>query len=225
MIRLIEYFLQFFKAKPQPIQHRYKRIFVAMDIPQNLEATFRQIERRIVYNLYNEQSIEQQDLAIRSEPHLHITLAFLGQIEESKVSVVYRALKHAKKIFIQKYPSGISIQYEKNLKIFGSALVLPIVQTEELLFLHTVIIDTLKNYGIHFKNVHEFSAHTTLSRIDLHKLFHTEDGVKKLYASISLVIHESEKLTFQSNSFKLYQSISGAFVELGHYDFSNLAGE
>lgn len=219
MKKLIQYFLQFFKSSSH-YKHSYKRIFVAMDIPVSVEQIFRQIEERVAYNLYNEQELEQHAIALRSEPHLHITLAFIGEVEESKIAIVHRALKHVKKIFTAHYPQCFCIKYEHQLKIFGSALVLPIKPTEELLFLHTIIIDTLKNYGIHFKNVHEFSAHTTLSRINMHTLLHIEDGVKKLEAAISLVIHPTDAITFKATAFKLYQSLSGEYNELGSYYFN-----
>lgn len=160
---LYNYFLRYIYGKPA-----YKRLFVAIDVP------------RLSYVMKAAETIQTKvnDLVrgfggnFRTERHLHVTLVFIGEIDDTKVDTVKKALKRAQNEFIGSYHTTMdndqtisNISYTGHVELFGSALVLPLKHNDQIEALHSIIVEALKNYGITFKQSQEFIAHTTLGRI------------------------------------------------------------
>lgn len=230
--------VRFFWGKPQ-----YRRLFVAFDVP------------RLSYVVKSSKKIQEKVNAIvrdfggyfQAEPHLHITLVFIGETDETKFIAVKKALKRAQQEFLNMYHASedslqsiAHISYNGHIELLGSAVVLRLQPNEQMESLYKIIETSLQNHGIQFKNTQEFLAHTTLGRIVPPKLVQNtkiKQNLDEEIANISLdsdmksihvAVHSDQAIinlvkeavkedTFSAHSFKLYQSLNGHYIELAHY--------
>jgi 2'-5' RNA ligase len=128
------------------------RIFIGIDLPENIKENLKEIIEKV-------KKIKEAKL-VKIE-NLHITLKFLGEVEEEKIEVINRTLQHCadkSKSFNVKI-KGIGVfPSEKKVRVLWAG----IEDGEDLKNLNRKIEDALKNLG--FEKEKEFVAHITIAR-------------------------------------------------------------
>ncbi|MCM8807083.1 MAG: RNA 2',3'-cyclic phosphodiesterase [Candidatus Omnitrophica bacterium] len=128
------------------------RIFIGIEIPENLRENLKEIIEKI------KKIRESKPVKIEN---LHITLKFLGEIEEKKISLIKEKLKICSsnfKSFNVEIKGLGSFPSEKNLRVLWIG-----VEDDGLLKkLKNKIEEELKEFG--FEEEKEFISHITIAR-------------------------------------------------------------
>ena len=150
------------------------RLFVAIDVTEDIEDYFRDIQRNL------------QVKGLSLSKHFHITLKFLGEVNEAKLSDIDTNLKlisfekfKVKLADIGSFPRVVFVGTEKN---------------ESLMQLQTKIINALPS----FPDDHSFHPHFILARI---KPFTDKLKLKDVVKSI-----KTKEMSFPVSEFKLKKS-------------------
>ncbi|MEM2909174.1 MAG: RNA 2',3'-cyclic phosphodiesterase [Candidatus Bilamarchaeaceae archaeon] len=126
-----------------------KRLFVAVELPQELRANIHEFARQI----------EQDGVKLVEEENLHITLRFIGEVPEETVSDIASRLE---KIKFKEFECSI-----KGVGVFPSPSYIRVVwvgiECEQLMQLADSVIAALK--GIGKEEERKFSAHLTIARV------------------------------------------------------------
>lgn len=161
------------------------RLFIAVDLPEEVKQSIEEIKEP----LKGIKGVKP----VRKE-NLHLTLKFLGEVEESKVNTMVRALAQIKvnpfKLSINKL--GV-FPNEKRIRV----LWIDVEPAEPLVELKKEIDKALPE----FKDDHPFKNHLTFARI---KYIASDDDNKKI---IEIITNKQvEKQEFLVDNFKLYKS-------------------
>lgn len=152
------------------------RLFIGIPIPKELA----EILSLIKYNVHG-------NINWVPQKNFHITLKFLGEITEKKVEKIILMLKEIKfnKFFIENGTYGF-FPNKKYVKVFWMG----VTPSESVFELHKLIEIRLSKF---FKMEQDYIPHITLGRVK--------------YADFSDINKvEIQKIKFEVNCFKLYQS-------------------
>ncbi|KYK25752.1 hypothetical protein AYK26_01930 [Euryarchaeota archaeon SM23-78] len=161
------------------------RLFIAIDLPEGVKQIIEDI-KACVKDIKGVKPVRKENL--------HLTMKFLGEVDDNKVKVIITALSQIKfnpfKLSINKigfFPN------EKRIRV----LWVDAGPIEPLKELKQEIDQVLPDY----KDDHPFSSHLTFARI---KYIASEDDKKKIMELITN--KQVEKKEFLVDKFKLYKS-------------------
>ena len=128
------------------------RTFIGIDLPEEIKDNLKELIEKL-------KKIRESKLV--KKENLHITLKFLGEVEEEKITLINRKLQNCTKEFenFNVKIKGIGVfPSEKRVKV----LWVGVEDEENLKKLNEKIEDELKNFG--FEKEKEFVAHITIAR-------------------------------------------------------------
>lgn len=160
------------------------RLFIAIELPEEIKAELKEIQAKIDKNLAK--------LRIVDPEKIHLTLKFLGEVEDSKIEKIKEKLKE-----IEFEPFELKI---KDIGVFPSEKYIRVVWVglepeDKVAGLQQKIDNSLLQM---FKKEKDFKAHLTLARVKFVK-------EKEKFAESLKKIKVEEKF-FKVNSFKLIKS-------------------
>lgn len=158
------------------------RCFIAIDLPKEIKQYLSRVQ-----SLF-----PKEDMNLVEENNLHLTLVFLGEIEDSKTERIKQLLQDIK---INKFNAFLG-----KIGFFPSKDYIKVVwvSLEPSEFLNRVYLKIHENLKNEFKLDNRFESHITLARVKFLK--NKEDFVKKLESS------DIEKKEFLVDSFLLKKS-------------------
>jgi RNA 2',3'-cyclic 3'-phosphodiesterase len=166
------------------MKQEYIRCFVSIDLPNEIK----DISKNIQNELKNRNLV---DAAYTSQNNLHLTLKFLGEIDNSTLKIVMDKLK---KVNFDKFNINLGetgVFSEDVIRIIWLSL-----EDEVLHKLQKDIDDSLKGM---FKNEFRFMAHITIARV---KTTFQKDELLDYLKSIKL-----DEKKYEINEFALKKSI------------------
>jgi RNA 2',3'-cyclic 3'-phosphodiesterase len=170
------------------------RLFIAIDLDKNIKAYLENIE------------IELKHYCIKGSftntANFHITLAFLGELEESNVSKVIKAMENSASKFT---PFVLTIDKLGNFnKCNSNILWIGTKCSEKLTSLHKKICFSLKNQGIAFDEK-PLKPHITIGRQVI---------LNKEIAEIANILNLDNQMEIPVNSITLIESkrINGKLI-------------
>jgi len=151
-------FLSFEINAPRKLheESRLKRIFVAIEVKSN---------QTIQKMMEIERSLESLDVPIKTvEPeNLHITLAFIGEVEDDVVEAVKEALKSVEGSIINAEFRGIgAFPNANNPRVVWAGVR---EGSDEIVQLQRKVDSALRSYGIQYEKERNFVPHITLGRV------------------------------------------------------------
>ncbi|MEM1577597.1 MAG: RNA 2',3'-cyclic phosphodiesterase [Candidatus Pacearchaeota archaeon] len=160
------------------------RCFIAIDIPNTIKEELEKIQKFIINDI-KAKFVEKENI--------HLTLKFLGEINDYKVNFVIEELKKLKIKKFEAYLNGVGFFPNENfIRVFWIGL-----EPKEIIEkIHEDIDNALKKY---FKKDKNFESHITLARIKSIK--NKEDFIKKIKNL------EIKKTKFLVEEIKLKKSI------------------
>lgn len=170
---------------PEKTKAEYLRLFIAADLPEEIKNYLFEIQKNI-------KSGNLAKINFVHKKNIHLTLKFLGNIEENKIKNIKEKLSEIKlnkfELIVDKFSAFPNIKNPKVLW-FG-------IKKEEKLFELQKKIDELT---LDFTNESiDFSPHLTIARI---KSIKNKSEFSKILEKI-----EIKKLNFKIESFSLYKS-------------------
>jgi|BEDMetMinimDraft_2_1075160.scaffolds.fasta_scaffold06202_4 2''-5'' RNA ligase len=165
------------------------RCFIAVDISDD----------KIIERLNNVASmLNLRGVKPVERENLHITLKFLGEINESFVEELKIALKKVKfmKFNVHVYGLG-AFPKINNPRVIWAGIK---EGFQELITLYNLVNDSIKNEGLRFEKDKEFHPHVTLARVKF------RENIKEVIKIINEYLNEDFG-SFEVKSFCLKQSI------------------
>jgi 2'-5' RNA ligase len=159
------------------------RLFIAIDLPEEI----------INYISPIQGSLDKNSAKLNLAKSSHLTLKFLGEVEESKVNSILKSLEGVNFKAFNLETSKIGVFKNWN---YVNVIWLGLKECAELKKLHTDIEKSLSEFN--FKSDFDFHPHITLARV---AYVNDKDKLKENIESI-----KTEKKMFEITEFILYKS-------------------
>ena len=159
------------------------RLFIAVEIPKNVKEEIIRIQKEIGNELIKAKWLK--------ENHIHLTLKFLGEVEENKLDKIKELLRNIRFEQFKIYSSNIGFFPNENyIRVLWIGL-----KSDKIIELQKKIDNELLKL---FPKEKKFEPHITLARI---KYIKDKDKFKELIKNIKV-----EKIEFKVDNFKLIKS-------------------
>ncbi|MEX0848880.1 MAG: hypothetical protein WD055_01490 [Candidatus Dependentiae bacterium] len=129
-------------------------IFIAIPIAEQLQM-FENMQKYFVCMLSNK---------IEPARNLHVTIAYIGQVETIHVNEILKVVKKAMKDFAM-LRKPVHLLWLGEVSLYNNAIALTFAYDEGLALLAQVVRKELVRAGIQFDDKFPFRAHTTIARI------------------------------------------------------------
>lgn len=159
------------------------RLFIAIELPKELGEQITELKKKL--------ETEHAKVTITKENHL--TLKFLGDVEESRVDDIKNTLK---KVEFKQYKAKLDKVGVFPNEDYVRVVWIGVKPEEETIILKKKIDDALKDFK--FKDDYDFHPHVTLARV---KFVKDKEKFKELIHSL-----KTEDSEFEVNEFKLIKS-------------------
>jgi RNA 2',3'-cyclic 3'-phosphodiesterase len=159
------------------------RLFIAIDLPVEI----------MEYVSPLQASLDKDSAKLTLAKSSHLTLKFLGEVDEDKVNNIIKCLEGVKFRSFQLYTTNIGVFKNWN---YLSVIWLGLKESSDPNVLHSDIEKSLSEFN--FKTDFEFHPHITLSRVSY---VNKRDALKESTEKI-----KTEEKEFVVSSFVLYQS-------------------
>ena len=163
------------------------RLFIAFDMPESIRRKAAELQKRI--------GDEHARIKWVEIENIHLTLKFLGEVDDSKVSIITDSLKKIKFTPFLFYVSGFGAFPSES---YARVLWVGLKPAEKISELHERIDDAMKDAG--FAKDGRFNPHVTLGRVNY--VSGKQDFIRRLAELKGFEIREN----FKFDRFKLKRS-------------------